>query len=64
LLKEKITASNTSKVNDRKSWLLAERAYQLIKSKRMQDVEKSVLKTEIEKNDGLINLYQFIKKYY
>jgi LAO/AO transport system kinase len=64
VLKEKITATNTSKVNDRKSWLLAERAYQLIKSKRMQDVEKSVLKTEIEKNDGLINLYQFIKKYY
>jgi len=30
----------------------------------MQDVEKSVLKTEIEKNEGLINLYQFIKKYY
>jgi LAO/AO transport system kinase len=64
LLKEKITASNTSKVNDRKSWLLAERAYQLIRSKRMQDVEKSVLKKEIEKNEGLINLYQFIKKYY
>lgn len=64
LLKEKISASNKSKVNDRKSWLLAERAYQLIRSKRMQDVEKSVLKSEIEKNEGIINLYQFIKKYY
>ena len=64
LLKEKINASNKSKVNDRKSWLLAERAYQLIRSKRMQDVEKSALKSEIEKNEGLINLYQFIKKYY
>ena len=64
LLKEKINASNQSKVNDRKSWLLAERAYQLIRSKRMQDVEKSALKSEIEKNEGLINLYQFIKKYY
>jgi len=64
LLKEKITTTNTSKVNDRKSWLLAERAYQLIRSKRMLDIEKSNLKKEIENNEGLINLYQFIKKYY
>lgn len=47
----------------RKSWLLTERAYQLIQAKRMRDIDKKKLKEQIE---GLLlsnefNLYAFVK---
>jgi LAO/AO transport system kinase len=48
--------------SDKRSWLLAEKAYQLIQQKRMKDVDKEALKKEIEslgqKNN--FNLYKFI----
>ena len=48
--------------SDKKSWLLAEKAFQLIQQKRMKDIDKSLLKIEIETNyqKGNFNLYKFI----
>jgi LAO/AO transport system kinase len=47
---------------ERKAWLLAEKAYQLIKNRRMKNVDKAALKSEIEKMET-INLYQFVESY-
>lgn len=47
---------------DKKYWLLAEKAYHLIQQNRMKDINKSVLKKQLEAS-GDKNLYQFIKKY-
>jgi LAO/AO transport system kinase len=49
---------------DKKNWLLAEKAYHLIKQKRMKDVKKEDLKNKIEAHGNTFNLYKFIKKYY
>jgi LAO/AO transport system kinase len=52
-----------SHLTDKYFWLLAERAFYLIERKRMQDVDKSALKSEIEKiyQKGTFNLYSFIE---
>jgi len=49
--------------NERRSWLLAEKAYFLIQQKRMMDIQKKELKQQIEEavSKGNFNLYQFIK---
>ena len=49
--------------NERRSWLLAEKAYFLIQQKRMKDIQKKELKQQIEEavSKGNFNLYQFIK---
>jgi LAO/AO transport system kinase len=51
-----------SHLTDKKFWLLAERAFYLIEQKRMKDVDKAVLKKEIEMawTKGNFNLYKFI----
>ena len=51
--------------NERRSWLLAEKAYYLIQQKRMKDVQKKELKLKIDDvlDKGEFNLYQFIKQY-
>jgi LAO/AO transport system kinase len=48
--------------NKRKSWLLAEKAFQMIQKKRMNDIKKEELKKEIEAGiaDSNFNLYQFV----
>ncbi|MGG9970982.1 methylmalonyl Co-A mutase-associated GTPase MeaB [Ferruginibacter sp. SUN002] len=46
-----------------KSWLLAEKAYQLIQKKRMSDIDKAELKNKIEKAGDDFNLYRFIELY-
>lgn len=48
--------------SEKKFWLLAEKAFQLIQKKRMKDIDKSLLKKEIETNyqKGNFNLYKFI----
>lgn len=48
--------------SDKKYWLLAEKAYQLIQQHRMLDVNKAELKKEWEQA-GDQNLYVFIRKY-
>jgi len=51
-----------SHLTDKTFWLLAERAFYLIEQKRMKDIDKSVLKKEIEKlyPKGNFNLYKYI----
>lgn len=58
-----INEHHSSQNKERKNWLLAEKAYQLIKNARMKDVTKELLKKEIETKKGRINLYDFIKPY-
>lgn len=49
-------------LTDKRFWLLAERAFYLIEQKRMKDIDKAALKTEIETlyPKGNFNLYKFI----
>ena len=51
--------------HERKYWLLAERAYQLIRNYRMRDISKESLKTKIKSviHEGKFNLYSFVKQY-
>jgi LAO/AO transport system kinase len=50
---------------ERKYWLLAERAYQLIQRKKMNGVDKEKLKEEIKElsSKSSFQLYSFIKNY-
>ncbi len=63
LLKEKIKSHASAQNNQRKNWLLTEKAYHLIKNKRMKNVSKEDLKNEIEKAGDGFNVYRFIQKY-
>ncbi|MCZ2222273.1 MAG: methylmalonyl Co-A mutase-associated GTPase MeaB [Chitinophagales bacterium] len=47
---------------DKKYWLLAEKAYQLIQHKRMKDINKKLLKEQIEHSTET-NMYRLIEKY-
>ena len=51
--------------SDKKYWLLAERAWQLIVNKRMAGVNKEELKATIEQESKLktFNLYRFVNRY-
>ena len=51
--------------NQRKNWLLAEKAYQLIQKKRMSDIDKAALKEQIatQSSNGNFNLYKFVSGY-
>ena len=62
---EKITALNqvVPTGNDRRAWLLAEKAFYLIQQKRIADVSKTELKKRIEAVGENFNLYQFIQTY-
>jgi LAO/AO transport system kinase len=57
---EKVLLNNT---NERKAWLLAEKAFYLIQKEKMKAIDKAVLKKEIEENGTNFNLYHFVKKY-
>jgi LAO/AO transport system kinase len=50
---------------EKKYWLLAERAYQLIQRKKMIDIDKEKLKEKIKElsNKNSFQLYSFIKNY-
>lgn len=50
---------------DKKSWLIAERAYYLIERNRMKDVNKQRLKEAIEElqDKNAFNLYRFIQQF-
>ncbi|MEY2639746.1 MAG: methylmalonyl Co-A mutase-associated GTPase MeaB, partial [Bacteroidota bacterium] len=53
-----------AKQNERKFWLLAERAYHIIQQDRMKDIDKAVLKKSIaaQYNDQF-NLYALIEQF-
>ena len=50
---------------EKKYWLLAERAYQLIQRKKMNGIDKEKLKEEIKElsDKNSFQLYSFIKNY-
>ena len=52
------------KKNEKKSWLLAEKAFHLIQQKKMMAIDKATLKQKIEEAGKDFNLYAFIKNYY
>lgn len=62
LLKESIQRLKGSQNAERKNWLLAEKAYQLIRNKKMKGVSKTALKQIIEKEPAGFNLYSFVEK--
>lgn len=50
--------------NEKKYWLLAEKAFHLIQTYRMKDVSKAQLKTAIENNvQENFNIYQFVSTF-
>ena len=56
-------AENDATKNEKRYWLLAEKAFQLIQQKRMGDINKETLKNKIALAGNDFNLYQFIKNY-
>jgi LAO/AO transport system kinase len=54
------TIINTSKTNERKIWLLVEKAYYLLQKERMRDVNKKDLKKKIIALKQNFNLYDFV----
>lgn len=52
-----------STLNEKRSWLLAEKAFYLISQNRMKGIDKNELKKEIAKEGNKFNLYEFIKGY-
>lgn len=52
------------KDNEKKYWLLAEKAYYLIQQKRMAGIDKKILKESIKAEGNELNLYRFIKNHY
>ena len=55
---------NDPSFNERKTWLLAEKAFHLIQKQRMRDINKADIKNEIEKVQSNFNMYAFVKKYF
>ena len=49
--------------NEKRHWLLAEKAFHLIQQKRMADINKAELKKNIQAAGDSFNLYQFIENY-
>jgi len=51
-------------VNAKRTWLLAERAWQMIQQSRMKDITKKQLAASIETEQGIsFNLYRFVNNY-
>ena len=48
--------------NERKAWLLAEKAFHLIQKEKMKSIDKQKLKIEIENATEPINIYKFVQK--
>jgi len=65
LFQKIIEHQQQSATNDKRYWLLAEKAFYLIQQKRMKDISKLQLKNEIEKEalSSDFNLYLFLEKY-
>jgi LAO/AO transport system kinase len=64
LLKTITGSFDKIKNNEKRSWLLAEKAFHLIQQKKMAAIDKKMLKKEIEAAGTDFNLYRFIKNYY
>lgn len=62
-LKEKINGLQSHQNSERKLWLLAEKAYHLIRNKRMRDIDKKKLKEKIAAQPTGFNLYSFVQPF-
>ncbi len=51
---------STPDTNEKKAWLLAEKAFYLIQKERMRDIDKATLKKQIESQKTSFNLYGFV----
>ncbi|MEO6670829.1 MAG: methylmalonyl Co-A mutase-associated GTPase MeaB [Ferruginibacter sp.] len=63
LLKSIEEILHQQKTNDKRNWLLAEKAYHLIQQKKMKAISKVELKEKIVAAGKGFNLYHFIKQY-
>jgi LAO/AO transport system kinase len=63
LYNEILSITSHHKLNDKRCWLLAEKAFFLIQQKRMKDINKSDIKSRIESEGKDFNLYRFIQNY-
>jgi LAO/AO transport system kinase len=61
-LKDKLIHMEREVNKERKAALLAEKAYQLIRNKRMEDIDKNDLKERILREAEGFNLFHFIDK--
>ena len=64
LLKTITDSFSIVKEKEKRSWLLAEKAFHLIQQKKMMGLDKAMLKLKIEEAGEDFNLYAFIKNYY
>ena len=57
--------SSTDKINHRKEYLLAAKAYKIIQEKKMAGIDKAKLQRAIQKamNEPQFNLYSFVEEY-
>jgi LAO/AO transport system kinase len=62
LFEKIIEQQKSNSINEKRFWLLAERAYYLIQQKRMKDVDRRQLMDRIRAAKNF-NLYQFISEY-
>lgn len=51
------------KINDRKVWLLTERAYYLLQKEKMKGIDKAFLRKRIESEKSDFNLYKFLANF-
>ncbi|MGC4037886.1 MAG: methylmalonyl Co-A mutase-associated GTPase MeaB [Chitinophagaceae bacterium] len=65
LYKTILNQLNLSIPNNKRQWLLLEKAWQLIVDKRMKNINKENLKANLEKESGqnTFNLYEFVSRY-
>ena len=64
-IKEVLTSiemHETHRNEERRTWLIAERAYRLIQKKMMKDIDRHAI-VEAIKNDDDFNLYRFVNEY-
>ena len=63
LLEQVKIALQSGSSPERRAWLMAEKAWQLIVSRRMKDIPREMLKEKLEKviNNDRFNLYSFIE---
>lgn len=59
--------NNSTTINDKHSWLLAEKAIHLIQHHRMRNIDRKRIKDEIERrtlNGAAFNIYSFVAEFY
>ena len=64
-IKEVLTSVDMHETNrneERRTWLVAERAYRLIQKKMMKDIDRQAI-VEAIRNDDDFNLYRFVNEY-